>query len=98
MLLVRIVSHLRGNLSFFVQDRHASLQLRNDCVIPANVYRCRHPQILLDRFHEIAVQVPIFDAPNIPVTNEQQWFSLSRIESDSMAGFERPFALSRPAE
>src|SRR5205807_515195 len=74
------------------------LQLRNDGIIAADMHGGGQPQVFLDNFHEIAIEVPVFNAIVIAVANQQERLALASIQPNAVTSLELPFRLSRSAK
>ena len=98
LFLIGIVADLRGDVAVLVQHGDAALQLREHGVVAADMHGGGHPQVFLDDFHEIAVEVPVFHAIVVAVANEQQRLALARVQRDAVTGLELSFLLARPAK
>src|SRR5439155_1617426 len=95
---IRIIADLRDDLALFIQYSHSALQLREDGVIAANVNGRGHPQIFLNDFYKIPLEVPIFDAIVVTIADQQQGLALTRIQGDAVAGVELSFLRARRKE
>ena len=70
LFLIGIVTHLGNDVAGLVQNRDSPLQLGKDRVIAPDVHRGRHPQILLNDFYEVTVEIPVLHPIVIAVANE----------------------------
>lgn len=74
------------------------MQFGDDGEVASDVDSGGHAQVFLDDAHEIAVEIPMFDAIIISVADEEKGFVVARIEGNSMAGFEFTFFNAGAAE
>ena len=84
--------------SGFVEHSHAALEFGDHGVVAANVDGSGHPQVSLEDFDEIPVEVPMFDAVVVAVADKEQRLFTTRIERDAVAGFEKARRWARSAE
>src|SRR6266516_4387286 len=65
----RVVADLGDNTTVLVQNGDPALQLWKHGVIAADMHGGGHPQVFLDDFHKVAVEVPVFHAIVVAVAN-----------------------------
>src|SRR5262249_55714227 len=97
LFLVRIVTELGDDLAVLVQDSDPPLQLRDDGVIASDVHGGGHAQTFLDDFHEMALEIPVFDPIVVPVANEQERLVLASVQGYAVTGLELSLLFSGPA-
>src|SRR5881396_2119139 len=69
LFLIGIVAELGGDPPLLIQNGYSALQLGKDGIIAADMNRCRHAKVLLNDFHEVAIEIPILDAIVIAIAN-----------------------------
>src|SRR5438552_4429002 len=93
-----IVADLGDDITVLVQNGDPALQLGKHGVIAADMHGGGHPQVFLDDFHKVAVEVPVFHAIVVAVANQQQRLALARVQPNAVTGLELSFRLARPAK
>ena len=82
----------------FVQESDASLEFRKKGVVAADMDGGGHAEIFLNDFHEIAVEVPVFDAIVVAIANQEEGFASASVQADAVAGLEFSFGFTGTAE